>query len=785
MGSGKLENSTSRIVKFYIKWGQRSFLFTLICMAWVVWRISTKPTRINYPCSQFALGQVALFVGSVSFPLASFCHKFISYIRQREYVKLAGIALIIPVLVGSFSLYSNFRDSQLRIAGSGTIPVSSLAISSQVNTTELESINQYLEFPHTISTDHAVVSISHDPLVYYGGSSPYNADVNPTYDFVWETVARLQLGDSGNPLDTLIDAGNTVLIKPNWVDYGSGVYTRPEVVRPLIDMAVIAGASTIYIGDGGGSMDMTESVMDNGNFTAMAEELDSLYPEIHIEAINLNSLNYSWHWINMNVNSSFAGSGHSDYDLADAAGATLYGNTYYSTSDSYGTNPGGHPLGWYAVSDKILQADVIINVSKMKTHLRMIATMSIKNLVGCTIGSTYDEQMGNYHQRIPHLKTDMDENYFNNDIFWRAILDMNKIIIYSDENGDLQSTQQRKYLNVVDGIQAMEKSQHPVWGGGGIPYDRYVILAGVDPVAVDAVGCRIMGYDYSIIPSIGNADSDTAHPIGISNPDKVVIIGDEIDTDINHIFQFNPAWSGYAGALAITDFDPPIINTITRDNDNISAEIINGLAAYILYQAEGSEYIEKMIKDGDSYSGAIPITTAEYRILAQDEYFNTVQMDLEEYTLTVNIVGNGIVNRDDPGPYNYGDIVQLTAVPDSGWSFIGWSDNLSGSANPDSITMDGNKTVTATFTVETGILGDVNGDDTVNSTDALIILSCDVGIDTSAYCPMNRGDVNDDGFINSTDALIILSYDVGISVPYPVGEPGYPSDVTPCPGCGP
>ena len=65
-------------------------------------------------------------------------------------------------------------------------------------------------------------------------------------------------------------------------------------------------------------------------------------------------------------------------------------------------------------------------------------------------------------------------------------------------------------------------------------------------------------------------------------------------------------------------------------------------------------------------------------------------------------------------------------------------------------------------------LGDVNGDDAVNSTDALIVLSCDVGV-SSPFCPASCGDVNDDGSINSTDALIILSYDVGITVPYPVG----------------
>lgn len=82
-----------------------------------------------------------------------------------------------------------------------------------------------------------------------------------------------------------------------------------------------------------------------------------------------------------------------------------------------------------------------------------------------------------------------------------------------------------------------------------------------------------------------------------------------------------------------------------------------------------------------------------------------------------------------------------------------------------------------------GVVGDVNGDQSANSTDALIILSCDVGLDVSQYCPMDCGDVNDDGVVNSTDALIVLSYDVGLEVPYPVGNAGCPTGVTPCAGC--
>ncbi|MCK6620794.1 MAG: T9SS type A sorting domain-containing protein [Calditrichaceae bacterium] len=76
--------------------------------------------------------------------------------------------------------------------------------------------------------------------------------------------------------------------------------------------------------------------------------------------------------------------------------------------------------------------------------------------------------------------------------------------------------------------------------------------------------------------------------------------------------------------------------------------------------------------------------------------------------------------------------------------------------------------------IEEGLLGDVTGDDLVNSTDALVMLSYDVGT-ALPQAFLNRitygfGDVNFSGATNSTDALIVLSYDVGIPVPFPVGQ---------------
>ena len=81
------------------------------------------------------------------------------------------------------------------------------------------------------------------------------------------------------------------------------------------------------------------------------------------------------------------------------------------------------------------------------------------------------------------------------------------------------------------------------------------------------------------------------------------------------------------------------------------------------------------------------------------------------------------------------------------------------------------------------ILGDVNGDGFANSTDALIVLKGDVGLDITTHCPVDCGDVNNDGFVNSTDALIILKYDVGLTISQPVGTAGCYAGVTPPPGC--
>jgi hypothetical protein len=134
--------------------------------------------------------------------------------------------------------------------------------------------------------------------------------------------------------------------------------------------------------------------------------------------------------------------------------------------------------------------------------------------------------------------------------------------------------------------------------------------------------------------------------------------------------------------------------------------------------------------------------------------------------------------------YNENTVVNIIADPAAGYAFDHWTGDVADvNAASTTVTMDADKAVTASFVPAKA--GDINGDKSTNSTDALIILLCDAGIDISQFCPCNCGDVNGDGVINSTDALIILLYDAGMSVSYPVGTVDCPSGVTPCSGCNP
>jgi hypothetical protein len=71
---------------------------------------------------------------------------------------------------------------------------------------------------------------------------------------------------------------------------------------------------------------------------------------------------------------------------------------------------------------------------------------------------------------------------------------------------------------------------------------------------------------------------------------------------------------------------------------------------------------------------------------------------LQYYTLAVTVVGNGKVMKvPDQPTYLEGTQVQVTETPDSTNQFLAWGGDVGGSSNSITITMNSNKTVSATF----------------------------------------------------------------------------------------
>ncbi len=68
------------------------------------------------------------------------------------------------------------------------------------------------------------------------------------------------------------------------------------------------------------------------------------------------------------------------------------------------------------------------------------------------------------------------------------------------------------------------------------------------------------------------------------------------------------------------------------------------------------------------------------------------------YSLTIALSGTGTTSP-AAGTYSYaaGTAVRVTATPASGYTFAGWSGAATGTTNPVTVTMDGNKDLTASF----------------------------------------------------------------------------------------
>lgn len=117
-----------------------------------------------------------------------------------------------------------------------------------------------------------------------------------------------------------------------------------------------------------------------------------------------------------------------------------------------------------------------------------------------------------------------------------------------------------------------------------------------------------------------------------------------------------------------------------------------------------------------------------------------------------------------------GTNITLTATASSGSTFAGWTNCDSPSGNQCTMTMNADKTVTATFNL-TYTLGDVNDDGKINTLDARMAQQHAEGVITLTGTAFLAADVDTDSDVDSADATAIAKKGIGL----PTGIPGFAS----------
>ena len=184
--------------------------------------------------------------------------------------------------------------------------------------------------------------------------------------------------------------------------------------------------------------------------------------------------------------------------------------------------------------------------------------------------------------------------------------------------------------------------------------------------------------------------SDSAHTINLNTPYQVTLYCSYNTSLPTHLYHQN--WSK--------------VNYILNHKIGSDWHQVQYAILYIVnfgnqgLNTDGWAMVNDAILYGGSYipgGGDIIAIIADAGVTVQRTIFELI---VPTYSLSISVNGDGNVAKDpNQTLYTYGQAVQLTANPAEGWSFSQWSGNLSGSTNPNTIIMTGNKAVTATFTL--------------------------------------------------------------------------------------
>lgn len=409
------------------------------------------------------------------------------------------------------------------------------------------------------------------------GWVPGDAPANPVYAAARDALAALGLDakrlgtPQWNPFSELVAPGKHVVLKPNFIRHwnpceeGSidSVITHGAVLRAAADYAWLAVGAE-------GRVTIAEAPQHDCDFARIRElvGLDAIVAHyaalgLSLEIVDLRreAVEYEdgvivrrhplpgdprgYRLIDLADRSTFEGSGldpqrfrGADYDAAPTT-------THHSN---------GHHE--YLLSETVLQADLVVNLPKLKTHKKTGVTLALKNLVGINgdknllphhcVGSEADggdeypgrslldaarsratevarsflkrgigTKLVRGARRIERAARGdafiRSGNWYRNRTTWRMCLDLNRCFYYSDARGEHWDADApvRRAITLLDGIVAGE-------GEGPLaPADRPlgVVLASLDPIALDVAAVHLMGFDPARVPKIAEAMRHERWPV--------------------------------------------------------------------------------------------------------------------------------------------------------------------------------------------------------------------------------------------------------------------------------
>lgn len=150
----------------------------------------------------------------------------------------------------------------------------------------------------------------------------------------------------------------------------------------------------------------------------------------------------------------------------------------------------------FVIASGVLAAEGVVSLPKLKTHGLTRLTGAVKNQFGCIPGLS----KSSYHARLP--------DPFD---FGTMLVDLNTLI--------------KPRLYIMDAVMAME-------GNGprsGNPRKLGVLLLSQDPVALDAVACRIIDLNPAFVPT---SEPGERSGLGTYHFENIEVVGDSIDNFI-------------------------------------------------------------------------------------------------------------------------------------------------------------------------------------------------------------------------------------------------------------